>query len=95
MQQVSIAELKYRLSHYLKKVRAGEEILVRDRQRPVARIVPIPFNGDGDAEELELAAAGIIRLPEEELPASFWKMPRPRVKGNKALEAILAERDED
>lgn len=95
MQQVNIAELKNRLSHYLNKVRAGEEVLVRDRQRPVAKIVPVSFVGNEETEELALAASGVIRLPEAELPISFWKMPKPRVSRKKALAAILAERDED
>ena len=95
MHEVNIAELKNRLSHYLDKVRGGEEILVKDRKKPVAKIVPLASGIDLDAEELELIAEGVLRPPQAELPASFWKMPRPRVKGNKALEAILADRDED
>jgi prevent-host-death family protein len=37
---VKIAELKSRLSAYLRSVRAGNEIVVKDRETPVARIVP-------------------------------------------------------
>ena len=95
MQQVNIAELKNRLSYYLDKVRNGEELLVRNRQKAIARIVPLANGEDEDSEILELAAAGIIRLPEAELPASFWKMPRPRVSRKAALAAVLADRDED
>ena len=35
MKSVNIAELKSRLSKYLADVRAGEEILVRDRNQPI------------------------------------------------------------
>lgn len=42
MKEVGIAELKARLSEYLRAVRRGETIAVLDRQTPVARIVPIP-----------------------------------------------------
>ena len=66
MKSVNIAELKNRLSHYLQEVRAGEEILVRDRQQPIARIVPFPQPGDTDAEMLRLAAEGKVRLGEVE-----------------------------
>lgn len=41
MKQVRIAELKSRLSEYLRAVRGGETISVLDRQTPVARIVPV------------------------------------------------------
>jgi prevent-host-death family protein len=41
MRSVKIAELKDHLSEHLRAVEAGAEIEVTDRQRPVARIVPI------------------------------------------------------
>jgi prevent-host-death family protein len=40
MKQVRIAELKARLSEYLRTVRQGETIAVLDRDTPVAQIVP-------------------------------------------------------
>jgi antitoxin (DNA-binding transcriptional repressor) of toxin-antitoxin stability system len=46
MKTVRIAQLKSRLSHHLRQVRAGETLTVLDRETPVARIVPI----DGDDE---------------------------------------------
>jgi prevent-host-death family protein len=42
MKQVKIAELKDHLSEHLRAVEAGAEILVTDRNRPIARIVPLP-----------------------------------------------------
>ena len=41
MKHVRIAELKARLSEYLRAVRRGETIAVLDRETPVAQIVPI------------------------------------------------------
>src|SRR5262245_17008553 len=41
MRQVRIAELKARLSEYLRAVRRGETIAVLDRDTPVAQIVPV------------------------------------------------------
>jgi prevent-host-death family protein len=41
MKQVRIAELKARLSEYLRVVRRGETIAVLDRETPVAQIVPV------------------------------------------------------
>lgn len=42
MKQVGIAELKSRLSEFLRAVQGGESIAVLDRNRAVAHIVPIP-----------------------------------------------------
>src|SRR5437763_5976372 len=41
MKTVRIAELKSRLSEYLRAVRNGETIAVLDRETPVAQIVPV------------------------------------------------------
>jgi len=41
MKQVGIADLKARLSEYLRAVRRGETIAVLDRETPVAQIVPV------------------------------------------------------
>lgn len=40
MKTVKIAELKNHLSEHLRAVEAGAEVLVTDRDRPIARIVP-------------------------------------------------------
>ena len=41
MKNVGIAELKARLSEYLRAVRRGETISVLDRETPIAQIVPV------------------------------------------------------
>jgi prevent-host-death family protein len=41
MRSVKIAELKDRLSEHLRAVEQGDEVIVTDRNRPIARIVPI------------------------------------------------------
>ena len=38
--EVSVRELKNRLSEYLRRVRAGSELIVTSRGEPVARLVP-------------------------------------------------------
>ena len=41
MESAGVADLKARLSEYLARVKSGEEVLVTDRGRPVARLVPV------------------------------------------------------
>jgi len=41
MKQVGVAQLKARLSEYLRAVRHGETIAVLDRATPIAEIVPV------------------------------------------------------
>jgi prevent-host-death family protein len=93
MKAVNIAELKNRLSFYLNEVKAGREVLVKDRNNPIARIVPI--QGSGGHDELRaLAAQGKIRLGEGEIDASFWDLPGPRVAAGALRRALKQERDE-
>ena len=40
MNDVRIAELKARLSEYLRRVRRGHVLTVLDRETPIARIIP-------------------------------------------------------
>ena len=77
MRSVNIVALKNQLSRYLAEVRQGEELLIRDRRVPIAKIVPLRQAGEPEAEGIALAAAGKLRLPEATLPASFWSMPAP------------------
>src|SRR5947209_19629700 len=64
MKQARIAELKNNLSRYVARVRAGETITVFDRNRPVARLVPIA-QGDRraalEAGLVELEGKGWVR----------------------------------
>ena len=95
MTTVNIAELKNRLSHYLRQVREGDEILIRDRNRPVAKIVPLSETDDLAAEELALAAAGKLRLGQEPLRlSSFLSLPRGRTSLTRAAKVVEDEREE-
>ena len=94
MKAVNIAELKNRLSFYLNEVRAGSEVVVRDRNIAIARIVPISRGSDEGDELRVLASQGKIRLAEDELDKSFWDLPAPRVSVNTLRRALIRERDE-
>jgi prevent-host-death family protein len=98
MKTVNIAELKNRLSTYVRFAKNGEEVVIRDRNLPVAKLVPFEA-GDATEEELQLVAEGKMKLPERRLTEAeldeIWKTPPTRkLKGRKAIEALLADRDE-
>jgi antitoxin (DNA-binding transcriptional repressor) of toxin-antitoxin stability system len=82
MKQVGIAELKSKLSEFLRVVQGGESIAVLDRNRAVAHIVPI------------LERPGLrIRKPASDSPkpnkVSLPKSTQPKVD---VLELLLEER---
>ena len=61
MQQVTVSQLKNRLSAYLKKVRAGQTILGFERGEPVARLERVEAAGASDDRLTRLERAGLLR----------------------------------
>jgi prevent-host-death family protein len=95
MTSAAIAELKAQLSRYLDQVKAGEEVLVTERGRPIARIVPIrPAEDDEDARLAELERKGLLRRGKGPLPESFWERQVPEDPEGLALKGLLADREE-
>jgi prevent-host-death family protein len=94
MRTVNVAELKNRLSTYLGYARNGEMIVIRDRNLPIARLIPFAAE-DASDEDLALVAAGVMRLPEKPLDLELLaKMPKAIVRGGAAVKAISDEREE-
>ena len=46
MQSVGVRDLKNRLSHHLKRVRAGARLTVTERGRPIATLAPVEVQDD-------------------------------------------------
>jgi|ERR1700679_2409265 prevent-host-death family protein len=91
MRTANIGTLKNQLSAYIKLVRNGEEVIVCDRNVPVARILPFEPPADYEAEEAALIAAGIMTPPRSTKPMdweAFWALPRASVSDEAVKEAI-------
>jgi prevent-host-death family protein len=94
MRSVNVAELKDQLSKYLTFAKSGEEVVIRDRNLPVAKLVPFSAEG-ADEQELKLVATGKLRLPKVRLDVKqLLKISTGRVAGNKAIQAVAADREE-
>ena len=95
METVSISKLKALLSHYLCIVRTGEEVLVTDQGKAVAKLVPVSREDPVWPPHLrELEKAGLFRIGSGEFPASFWSDARPPDPEGRVLRALLDERAE-
>ena len=71
MVRVGIRELKDRLSGYLRSVKEGEEVIITERGRAIARIVREPSSEPAIWSSLApLAAKGLIELPTRSLDRS-------------------------
>jgi prevent-host-death family protein len=82
--RVGVAELKARLSAYLRQARRGETVTVYDRDTPVARLVPY----EGQLPASLPVRKATVALREVELPP-----PLEREVGS--LEALSEERQAD
>ena len=95
MKSVNVAELKNKLSAYLQLVRKGEEVIVRDRDLPIARILPCESEGLTENDR-RLVASGLMKPPVK--GAVDWKKIRsmrgPDLSDELARRAILNEREE-
>jgi prevent-host-death family protein len=76
---MGIAELKALLSETLSRVKAGEEVIVTEHGRPIARITPLSAASPAAATQ-DLVRAGLVRAPEKPLDETFWKLPRARLR---------------
>jgi prevent-host-death family protein len=57
--EVKIAELKSKLSEYLRSVRSGNEVVIKDRETPIARIIPYEKPHEKRPQRLVIRPAAI------------------------------------
>ena len=83
MSSVSIADLKARLSHYVRLARLGRIVTVTNRDIPVARLVPLEEKRD----------VLVIHRPEPGTPPpGKVKLPPPLKTKRDIVEILLEER---
>lgn len=95
MRTVGIRELKIHISKYLKNVKEGGELLVSERGKTIAMIVPI---SKPRPEQVKLHSI-LVRLSDEGkimMPAAYTKPSRPlsrkKVTGTPFSDAIKEAR---
>ncbi len=91
----SVAQLKARLSEYLRQVKRGTEIVITERGTPIARLTGLEPAERRATRRYRLARVGIIRPGKGRLRKALLTPPSgdPAV-GADVLAALLAEREE-
>ena len=90
----TVSQLKASLSKYLRRVKAGEEVVVTERGHPVAKLVPVGRGVEALAEQLQrMVREGRVRLGSGQLGKVFWDLPRPADPKGLVLKALLEERE--
>ena len=94
MKTTTVSKLKASLSEYLRSVKAGEEVLVTERGRPIAKLTPAASSEMLPDELIEMEKQGLIKIGSGKLPTGFWELPRPNDPNGLVAKAVLKEREE-
>ena len=88
MEIVGIRELKRNLSEYLRSVKAGEKVVITDRKKEIAVIVPFS-KVDDQGKIIQLVREGVADWSGEK-PRGM--SARIRSKGKTVSEAVVEDR---
>ncbi|MGC2162306.1 MAG: type II toxin-antitoxin system prevent-host-death family antitoxin [Silvibacterium sp.] len=100
MKTAQIGELRNKLSGYLREVRKGEEILIHDRNIPVAKIIPYVPDSIEEQERILIATGQMTPRKSteshEEFVKRFLARPRsaPRVSARAVIQAVIDDRED-
>jgi len=83
---IGIRELKGQLSSHIKEVREGATLVITDRGKPVARLVPVAA---GLAEKVQSMLDSGMASWSGQKPSS--DLPRVSVRGPKTVAELLLE----
>lgn len=95
MEKATVSRLKDNLSAYLRKVRAGQPVVIYDRDVPVARIERIETSGHGPDRLALLRAQGLARPPARPLSVKQLRsLLKPLPRTARLADALYEERSE-
>jgi len=89
--KVGLKEANQHFSKLMKAVREGEEVLLTERGKPLARIVPLRVREKVEVAIRRLEASGFLRAAAKPEPMPDWK-PRP-LRGVSMARTLREERD--
>jgi len=92
MKRASVSELKASLSAYLVGVKNGEEVLVTERGRPIARLVPALGSERPSDRKNRLVRMGVLRPASAKLSSELWSPSPVRDPEGRLLQELLEER---
>lgn len=92
MSAVGIKELKNHLTHYVRRAKQGDEVVITERGRPVAILHSIESEGPAqslDARLGRLASQGLIALPAHK---PLKRLRLAKTSGRPISKLIVADR---
>jgi antitoxin (DNA-binding transcriptional repressor) of toxin-antitoxin stability system len=97
VEKASVSKLKNNLSAYLRKVRAGQPVVIYDRDVPIARIERIETKSRVSDGLALLHAQGAVRPPLRPASAAALRemLSDPLRRAVKLAEAVAEDRQDD
>ena len=94
MQTTTVSQLKMSISACLRQVKGGEELLITEHGRPVARLLPVADIASLPEHMAEMEKRGLLKRAGKSLPKNFWNLPRPADPDAAVRSAVSQEREE-
>lgn len=92
--KLGLREANQRFSKAIKAVRAGKEVILTERGRPIAVIKPIKEQQTQEAALKAMADEGLITLPARKGPMSAPRWRPVKVKGKPVSRTIIEDRED-
>ena len=94
MHRVTISQLKNSLSAYLKKVRAGQSVLILDRNEPIAVLERVDFDERPESRLARLTQSGVVRRSSTARPQAALADSKAPKSRKSVVAALLEDRAE-
>lgn len=92
--RLGLREANQKFSQAIKAVKAGKEVVLTERGKPIAVIKPLAKGDKLEATLRRLEAEGLLRRGTKSgKPMPVWRSP-VRIKGEPISQTISEERDE-
>lgn len=92
--RMGLREANQSFSKAIKAVKAGKDVVLTERGKPIAVIKPLQLEKDVNSILRQLEAEGVLRRgPKSGEPMPAWRAP-VRIRGKSIAKTISEERDE-
>ena len=92
--RMGLREANQSFSKAIKAVKAGKDVVLTERGKPIAVIKPLKLEKDENAILRRLEVEGVLRRgPKSGRPMPAWRGPVP-IRGKSIAKTITEERDE-
>jgi prevent-host-death family protein len=91
MRTATLTEARRGFRALIDFVRAGENVVITDRGRPVATLGPVPSAPDVSGRLMRLERAGLVKIATASPPVALLRTPPPPLSPGASSDSTLSE----